>query len=186
MDPLRSSRLPLSDSAYLRLICEADAPELHALIEANRERLAKWLSWAATQTFDDTLGFIRRAEAQIAANDGFHTAIVYEGHLAGVISYMGINWRNRGTTLGYWLDATHQGRGTMTSAVRLLVDHAVFVWELNRVEIRAAVENRLSRAIPERLGFRQEATLRQAELVGGRYLDTALYAMLAADWRLTR
>jgi ribosomal-protein-serine acetyltransferase len=176
----------LSDGAYLRLICEADAPELHALIETNCKHLAKWLSWAATQTFDDTLGFIRRAEAQVAANDGFHTAIVYEGQVAGVISYMGINWRNRRTTLGYWLDATHQGRGTMTNAVRLLVDHAVFVWKLNRIEIRAAVENQASRAIPERLGFRQEAILRQAELVEGRYLDTALYAMLAEDWRLTR
>ena len=71
MDPLRLSRLPLSDSAYLRLICEADAPELHALIEANREHLAEWLSWAAAQTFDDTLGFIHGAEAQVAANDGF-------------------------------------------------------------------------------------------------------------------
>jgi ribosomal-protein-serine acetyltransferase len=43
----------------------------------------------------------------------------------------------------------------MTAAVRLLVDHALTVWQLNRVEIRAAVENRRSRAIPKRLGFRQ-------------------------------
>ncbi|HEY2333416.1 MAG TPA: GNAT family protein [Solirubrobacterales bacterium] len=48
-----------------------------------------------------------------------------------------------------------QGSGTMTAAVRLLVDHALTVWQLNRVEIRAAVENRRSRAIPKRLGFRQ-------------------------------
>jgi ribosomal-protein-serine acetyltransferase len=45
------------------------------------------------------------------------------------------------------------------------------------------VENRRSRAIPERLGFRQEGTLRQAELVDARYLDSVMYSMLAADWR---
>jgi ribosomal-protein-serine acetyltransferase len=52
----------------------------------------------------------------------------------------------------------------------------------NRVEIPAAVENHRSRGIAERLGFAQEGTLRQAELVDGRYLDTVVYAMLAADW----
>ena len=38
----------------------------------------------------------------------------------------------------------------MTVAVRLLVDHALSTWDLNRVEIRAAVENHRSRAIPNR------------------------------------
>jgi ribosomal-protein-serine acetyltransferase len=70
----------------------------------------------------------------------------------------------------------------MTAAVRLLVDHALSVWQLNRVEIRAATENHRSRAIPERLGFRQQGTLRRSELVNGRYLDQVVYSMLAADW----
>ena len=54
---------------------------------------------------------------------------------------------------------------------------------LNRVEIRAAVGNERSRSIPERLGFRQEGVLRKAELVGDRYVDHAVYATLASEWR---
>jgi hypothetical protein len=34
----------------------------------------------------------------------------------------------------------------------------------------------------ERLGFREEGTLRQLQLVGGRYFDCVSYSMLAADW----
>jgi hypothetical protein len=45
-----------------------------------------------------------------------------------------------------------------------------------RVEIRAAPENARSRAIPERLGFIQEGTLRQVECVRDRYLDNVVYA----------
>lgn len=174
--------LPISDTSHLRLLDEADAEELHALIEANRGRLRRWLPWAAAQTFEDTLGFLRGTEEQLAGNDGFQTAIVSEGEIAGVIGFIGVNWQHRSTSLGYWLSAKHEGRGTMTAAVRALVDHALAVWELNRVEIRIAAENRRSRAIPERLGFHQEGTLRKAELVDGRYLDSVVYSMLAADW----
>ena len=63
------------------------------------------------------------------------------------------------------------------------MDHAFSVWDLNRVEIRAAPENLRSRAIPERLGFTEEGTLRQAERVGDRYLDNTVYAVLAEDWK---
>lgn len=92
-----------------------------------------------------------------------------------------VDWRRRLTRIGYWLDREHEGGGTMTAAVRVLTVHALSAWELNRVEIRAAAGNRRSRAIPERLGFRQEGTLRQAELVGGRRLDSVVYSLLASE-----
>ena len=86
------------------------------------------------------------------------------------------------TSIGYWLGEEFQGQGTMTRRCALLTDHALAVWELNRVEIRAASENRRSRAIPERLDFREEGILPEAESVGGRLLDMIIYSMLAADW----
>lgn len=174
--------LEIRDDCYLRLLDEADAQELHGLIETNRAYLARWLPWARNQDFDDTLGFIRRTRSQLNDNDGFQLAVILAEGIVGVIGYHGVDWGNRSTRIGYWLAMGHQGTGTMTAAVRLLVDHALAVWDLNRVEIRAAVENRRSRAIPERLGFHQEGTLRQAELIDGRYLDSVVYSMLAADW----
>jgi ribosomal-protein-serine acetyltransferase len=96
---------------------------------------------------------IRLTRRQVADNDGFQTAIVCDGRIVGAVGFHGIDWDNRSSSIGYWLDAGHQGRGIMTSAVRALVDHALRGWELNRVEIRAAPDNRRSRAIPERLGI---------------------------------
>lgn len=174
--------LPVTDDAHLRLLEESDAQELHALVEANRAYLARWLPWAAGQTFDDTLDFIRGTRSQLEGNDGFQTAVVCGQDIVGVIGYVMLDWANRSTRIGFWLDEAHQGRGTMTAAARVLVDHALTVWQLNRVEILAATENRRSRAIPERLGFREEGTLRQLQLVGGRYLDCVSYSMLAANW----
>jgi ribosomal-protein-serine acetyltransferase len=181
MDQSDCTKTSLCENTQLRLLSTPDAPELHELIMSNREHLARWLQWAATQTFQDTSTFIHQAEQEAKANQGFHYAIICEDRIAGVISYMEVNWRHRRTVLGYWLDVDHQGRGVMTGAVRMMVDHAFTVWKLNRVEIRAAFENDKSRAIPERLGFDQEGVLHQAELMNGRYLDSVVYAMLATD-----
>ena len=71
----------------------------------------------------------------------------------------------------------------MTAAVSALVRYGFYTLKLNRVEIRAGIRNRRSRAIPERLGFRHEGTLRQAERLADRHVDHAVYGMLAGEWR---
>jgi ribosomal-protein-serine acetyltransferase len=114
-------------------------------------------------------------------NDSFQGAIVLGKSIVGVIGYVSVDWRNarpHRLLVGRGIP----GPGTMTAAARTLVDHALTVWQLNRIEIRVATENRRSRAIPERLGFSQEGTLHEAELIDGRYLDSVIYSMLAADW----
>ena len=175
--------LELSSDRYLRPVEDGDAEELHALIDANRSHLARWLAWAEPQTTAQTREFIARAHSQRAANDGFQGAIIEGGRIVGMVGFHGIDWPNRSTTLGYWLDQRAQGKGTMTEAVRAMVDHAFAEWGLNRVEIRLDVENARSRALAERLGFLREGVLRQALWVAGDFHDDAVYSMLAAEWR---
>jgi ribosomal-protein-serine acetyltransferase len=99
-----------------------------------------------------------------------------------MVGFHTVNWRDRSTSIGYWLAAGEQGRGTMTNAVRVMVDHAFRSMGLNRVVITAAVHNDRSRAIPQRLGFVEEGTLRQGVRVGDRYFDDVVHSMLAEDW----
>jgi ribosomal-protein-serine acetyltransferase len=178
-----SGRLsPRLDALGLRPLAAADAPELQALVEANRDYLARWVPWAASQQLPDTEKFIAETEAQLARNDGFQVCIAPRGPILGIVGFHSVSWANRRTTIGYWLAEDQQGRGTMTTAVRALVDHAFGDWDLHRVEIQCAPANRRSRAIPERLGFREEATLRENELVGGRWLDSVVYGLLEGEW----
>jgi ribosomal-protein-serine acetyltransferase len=166
----------------LRPLEESDAEELYRLIDANRARLKRWMAWAEGQTRDRTLEFIRAGRRQIGADDGFQSAILGEDGIVGVAGFHGVDWPNRATSLGYWLAAGQEGRGTMTHAVRALVDHGFGRWGLNRVEIRADVENLRSRALAERLGFVYEGTLRQALRLADGFHDDVVYSMLAADW----
>ena len=84
--------LSVTDDVSLRLLEEADAKELHALIEASRTRLARWLPWAAGQGFEESLEFIRKTCAQASENDGFQAAIVLDDRIAGMVGYPGVDW----------------------------------------------------------------------------------------------
>jgi len=156
---------------------------LYRLVDANRAYLAEWLPWAAGQSGIEThLEFIRVARRQLADDNGFQAAILDGVDIVGVIGFHRIDWANRSTSIGYWIGALSQGRGIVTTAVRALTAHAFEVWELNRVEIRAATGNARSAAIPLRLGFVEEGVARQSERHGDSYKDLAVYSMLAADW----
>jgi ribosomal-protein-serine acetyltransferase len=177
----------LGDGRSLRQLGDADAEELFELIDANRSHLANWMPFVSqTHTISDSLAFIRAARRQADENRGVQLAIVRDAKIIGVAGFHGIDWTRRSTSIGYWLAAAQQGAGTMTAAVAAMLDHAFGAWDLARVEIRAGVANSRSRAIPERLGFREEGVLRGAERIGTRVIDHAIYVMTAREWRRVR
>jgi ribosomal-protein-serine acetyltransferase len=167
----------------LRLLEETDADELYAATQANREYLARWLPWAAEQTPERTLDFIRGIRGQADENASFGLALIQDGRIIGGLGFHRVDWPNRSTSTGYWIAEAWQGQGLVTRALSALLERAFGAWGLNRVEIRAAVDNHRSRAVAARLGFREEGVLRQAERFSDRYVDLVLYAMLAAEWR---
>jgi len=70
----------------------------------------------------------------------------------------------------------------VTEAVKELLNIGFGELRLNKIEIRCAEKNSKSRAIPERLGFTYEATLRQRELLYTKYVDHVVYSMLASEY----
>jgi ribosomal-protein-serine acetyltransferase len=175
--------IPIEEGLSLRSLEQEDAKELFALTDSGRAYLRRWLPWLdATRSLQDTRLFIESAQRQSAANLGFQSGIWSDGRLVGVIGYHHVDWPNRSTNIGYWLGEQNQGRGLMTKATRAVVDYAFDVWHMNRVEIRCAVENIKSRAIPERLGFKSEGLLREAEWLYDHFVDHVVYGMVAKEW----
>lgn len=161
-----------------------DAAPLFQLTDESRDILRQWLSWVDyTQTAENSKSFIESALKQFADRKGLTTGILYRGELAGVVSFNDFDWKNGIASIGYWLGRHYKGKGIMTRAVSGLIDYGFYSLELNRIEIRAAVANRKSRAIPERLGFVQEGHIRQAEWLYDRYVDHVVYGMLAHEWK---
>lgn len=174
---------PIGEGAELRILEERHAKALFALTNANRSSLREWLPWVDdTQSVNETLQFIRAGLKQYANNDGFQCGIWFRGQLAGAVGYHLFDWRNRRTSIGYWLGEQYRGRGLMTEAVRALTDYALTELQLNRVEIRCATGNKKSRAVPERLNFTHEGVVRETEWLYNRFVDHDVYGMLREEW----
>ncbi|WP_151774990.1 GNAT family N-acetyltransferase [Streptomyces abyssomicinicus] len=90
-----------------------------------------------------------------------------------------------------WLGRSAQGTGINTEAKLLLFRQAFEGWGVGRVDLMTDARNTRSRAAMERVGARPEGVLRGwgvSRVAGeeGRLRDTAVHAVLAADWTEVR
>ncbi|WP_110926377.1 GNAT family N-acetyltransferase [Bacillus massiliglaciei] len=175
----------IDEDVSLRLFNEADAEEFYALTIRSKAYLKKWLGWLEhTKSAADTAQHIKAGLQEFAENGGHPKsfAILYQGKIAGTISFNTIDKVNRAGTIGYWLGEEFQGKGVMTKACKALIDYGFQELDLHRIEIRAAAENKKSRSIPERLGFTEEGRVREAEWLYDHYVDHIVYGLLESEW----
>lgn len=87
---------------------------------------------------------------------------------------------------GFALGAAYWGGGYFTDAARLVVDFAVDVVGVRRLEARSAVENGRGNGALRKLGAVREGVLRRAFRKDELVLDAALWTILADEWRQHR
>jgi ribosomal-protein-serine acetyltransferase len=173
----------IDDQISLKLLDVRDGEKIFDLTNSSRDYLREWLPWLdQTTKQEDTNEFIKMSLKGFAENKSLNTVILVNGQIAGVAGYNEINWSNKTAYIGYWLGEEFQGKGIMTKVARALTDYAFMELNLNKVEIRAAVGNKKSRSIPERLGFVNEGCIRQAEWLYDHYVDHIVYGMLVNEW----
>ena len=80
--------------------------------------------------------------------------------------------------IGYWLAASHRGKGIMTRVLRAYSQFLFDQTQLVRLEAQTFVYNPASARSLEKAGFKQEGILRNGAVKEGQYLDTILFARL--------
>ncbi len=174
----------IGEGIELRPLEACHAEDVYRTVDRNRARLRPWLPWVdVTRAAEDCRAFIRTAQAQQAAGEALHLGIWEGARLIGGAGYRAIDRANRSTSIGYWLDAAAEGRGIVTRASAALVNHLIREKGLHRVEIRCAVGNTRSCAVPARLGFTRDGVLREAEWAGGRFHDVVVWSVLEHEWK---
>ena len=176
----------VDDEVFLRLHQERHAEQMFRLSDENRAHLEPWMPWIqATKSADDSRAYIRDVLRKFAEGREYPFAILEHGEPVGS---MGISLAEdaKEGEIGYWIAKRAEGRGITTRATRAVIRFGFEELELNRIVILAAVDNRRSRAVPERLGFTQEGTYRRRDEIPGREpRDQVIYSLLRSEWRPT-
>ena len=183
-------RHELADDVALVLRTPAIADQLHALIVANLERLARWEPWAVgNPTLESTRGSVEAAGRAWLAGSALPMAIaVRVGGIWRLVGSVGlrIDGQRRTADIGFWIDGSYEGRGLVTRAVTAVLDEAFGPLGLEKVTLHAEVANDRSRALARRLGFVEEGVLRAAIAFPDERRDDVAYGLLAAEWRRSR
>lgn len=179
-EPLASSGLVLTP------IDTTDAHELWVAVEASRRHLEPWLPWVPFNS--DAEASYRYADA--SASDWDHARACRfairdraSRSFLGVVGLEAFAHLHRSVELGYWLRVDAVGRGIMTTASRSVLSWAYGNLGVHRVRVAAATDNHASLGVIRRLGFHFEGISREAERCNGRWLDHAVFGLLASDAR---
>jgi RimJ/RimL family protein N-acetyltransferase len=177
------------ETARLVLRCwsPADAQLLTEAVDASLEHLRPWMPWANDKAtdVDSTVQRLREFRAQFDLGQGFVYGI-FNGGESRVLGGTGLHLRAGSSDvrdIGYWIHADHIGKGLATESTAALTNVAFAVDGVSRVEIRCDPANVRSAAVPAKLGFTHEATLRREGVAAdGSRRDTMLWTLLAEEF----
>ena len=160
-----------------------DAQDLFDVVDASREHLGRFLPWPQTiRTVADEGTFVedRMTKRAEGLEFGFLIRTVVGGDLVGTIGVFAISNHHRCCEIGYWLSEAGEGHGYMTEAVALL-EGALLAAGMHHVEIRCSADNTRSAAVPERLGYTLDGTLRERFNTDDGYRDCLVFSKLSTD-----
>jgi ribosomal-protein-serine acetyltransferase len=159
------------------------ASTIFSAIDDDREYLRKWLPFIEySNHVSDTEKFLQSIINQNTTNRDEIYSIWHKEEFAGLIGFKETDWVNRKTELGYWLIEKMQGKGIITSCITKLTRFAFQKLKLNRIQIKVAVGNSKSAAIPKRLNFSFEGIERAGEKHGQEYLNLEIYSLIKSDF----
>ncbi|MDM4718473.1 GNAT family protein [Micromonospora sp. WMMA1363] len=178
--PIKTERLDL------RPFAPSDLTALHAYL-ADPE-VHRYVYSEAPADVDGTREMLARREERAAlrrAGDALQLAIVVRrtGELVGEVVLGWPSPEHRQGEIGYLLHPDHRGHGYATEAAAAMLHLGFGHLDLHRIYARLDARNTASARVPQRLGMRREAHLRENEFVKGEWTDELIYGVLAAEWR---
>ncbi len=178
-----------TDRLVIRCSELTDANMLLDAITKSLDHLRPWMRWARNEpeTLDKKIEFLRKTRSEFDA-DLDYTYRIFNREEDVMLGSTGLHTRVKGNAreIGYWVHADHINKGIATETVMALTKVGFEVIGLDRIEIHIDPRNEASLAIPQKLGYQLEATLKKrVRDPKGEARDTMIWTMFEADYRNT-
>jgi RimJ/RimL family protein N-acetyltransferase len=173
-----------TDRLVVRCWEPRDAPLLKAAVDVSIEHLVPWMPWAADepQSLAEKVELLRQFRGKFDLGHDFVYGI-FDRDESEAVGGTGLHTRRGDSAfeIGYWISAPRAGDGLGTESTAALTRAAFELTDVERIEIRCDPANERSRAIPRKLGFTEEATLRR-RLHYPEPRDVVVYSLFRGDF----
>jgi len=163
-----------------------DAPLAKTAEDASRAHLLEFMPWAERipETLGEVIDKLRVFRSWFDAGVDFLFG-AFSKDDGSCMGGAGLHPRvgKGGIEIGYWVHADHVRKGFATEMAGALTRAAFEIGRMRWVEIRTATANVASAAVPAKLGFAHEATLKdRLALPNGVIADALVFTLLARDY----
>ena len=149
----------------IKLLDKDDAEIFFKLIDKNRVRLEDFFAGTVskTQTLKDTLTYAVEIEKKIVSKQYFPYMITdtNTSEFIGLVDVKNIDWNIPKAELGSFIDYDYQGKGIVSKATNLVIEHIVSEYKFIKLLCRANSRNKASIAVILKNGFELEGTIRK-------------------------
>ncbi|NDI35046.1 GNAT family N-acetyltransferase [Chengkuizengella sediminis] len=172
-----------TERLLIRMPKPGDGGVVYHSINASIDELKPWMPFAQKeQTLEEVETNIRESYIKFLKREDLRLLVFLKetGQFVASSGLHRINWSIPSFEIGYWVDTRYSGKGYMTEAVQRITEFASQELKARRIEICCDSRNLKSRAIPEKLGYILEGTLKNEGLSadGNGLRDTCIYAKI--------
>ncbi|MDQ8043369.1 MAG: GNAT family protein [Solirubrobacteraceae bacterium] len=170
--------LLVGDGVVLRAWSTADVPLIQ---EASRDPVIPgYTTVPRSPDREAAEAFVERQHGRSRDGEGWSFAIADPStdEAVGQIGLWLYDLSRGALSVGYWVVDRHRGHGIAGRALSTLVEFAVTVPEVFRIELQVEPHNLASRRTAERVGFEREGLLVDWLDVDGERRDVLAYALI--------
>ncbi|TES94899.1 MAG: N-acetyltransferase [Promethearchaeota archaeon] len=175
-----------SERLVIRCYDPKDALLLQKSVQESLEHLRPWMPWVKTEPEELKVKIERlrmfRADFDLSKN---YIYAVFDPKETELVGGTGLHPRvgSNAFEIGYWIHVNHVNKGYATEISAALTKVAFEIEHVNRVEIHCDPKNIKSEAIPKKLGYVYEATLRnRTENTEGESIDSMIWSILREEY----
>lgn len=169
-----------TERLFLRKMTETDAPEL--LFLRSDETVMQYIDREKTKSLEEAIAFIQKIDTGIVNNENILWAITLadkpETMIGNICFWRIINGHYR-SEIGYMLHPGFWGKGIMKEALLAAISYGFNEMKLHSIEAHINPENIASAKLLETTGFIREAYFKEDFYFRGKFIDTAVYSLLA-------
>lgn len=165
-----------------------DAPLLYEAAAESIADIYPWMPWCHPgYTVEESEQWLQTCLADYEAKRAFDFVVHDQntGQFLGAVAINQLHPVHQFANLGYWVRSTCAGQGIAATATWMCARFGFEELGLRRIEIVAAVGNRRSQRVAEKVGATREGVLRNRLKIGDVWHDAVMYSLIPRDLNQT-